>query len=53
MKAARQASHRMRFVQWLFVLVTRNNSVGVLDVLFRNRIAISRGIEVVKVYIMK
>lgn len=29
------------------------NNVGVFDVLFRNRVAINRGIEVVIVYIMK
>lgn len=29
------------------------NSVGVLDVLFRSRMATSSGIEVARVYIMK
>lgn len=51
--AVRQASQSSRFVQWLAVFIVMNRRVGVFDVLFMKRIAINRGIEVVRVYMMK
>lgn len=52
-KAARHASHSSKSVHALTGCVVMEKEVGVFDILFKNNVAISSGIEVVKVYMMK